>query len=406
MSILETQRGQDWLAQFDPLDLDAGIRLVTSLQLVSSHEIESGLLHLLEILATRVTLPIALFAAREVRVTELNQLPGRHYFGTIDDKAFHPPAVGPGHDVGSEGRAAQLIGNLGVRNRVFLDHPSLAQMAKRNVRHIVLVDDFVASGRRIASFLAHLYDHPTVKSWVSLKYLTFHAITYTATESGLKRLQRCRPPITVEFHQGCPTFDRQRWSDAERRATSAICHKYAERVHVADRRHALGYRNSQVLMVFEYSCPNNVPAIIWSRSPGWTPLFPRRMVPADLLPEFTTPSEYESISARLARLGQHRLSQNPDIAGFDDTARKLMLFLSAVSRRFRRYVHLSIVTGLSVNECQILRTQCLQWGLISSENVLTEAGRIELARLRIKRSAHPAVDTVDEPYYPTSLRRS
>jgi hypothetical protein len=210
----------------------------------------------------------------------------------------------------------------------------------------------------------------------------------------------------VEFHRGCPTFDRQRWSDAERRAVSAICHKYAERVHPGDRRHALGYGNSQALIVLEYNCPNNVPAIIWSRSPRWSPLFPGRMVPSDLLPEFMAPSEYQSISARLARLGQNRLSQNPNLAGFDDTARKLVLFLSAVSRRFRRYIHLSMVTGLSVSECRVLRTQCLRWGLISSENVLTEAGRAELARLRSRRSPLPVVDSSDEPYYPKSLRRS
>jgi hypothetical protein len=125
----------------------------------------------------------------------------------------------------------------------------------------------------------------------------------------------------------------------------------------------------------------------------------------DLLPEFMAPSEYQSISARLARLGQHRLSQIPDLASFDDTARKLVLFLGAVSRRFRRYIHLSIVTGLSVGECQILRAQCLQWGLISSDNVLTEAGRTELARLRNKRPPLPMVDRADEPYYPKSLRR-
>lgn len=405
MSILDTRRGQEWLAQFDPLDIDAAIRLVTALELVPSREIEAALLHLLEGLATRLTLPIALFAARELGVGELRQLPGHHYLGSVDNKSFHPPAVGPGHDVGSEGRIAQLIGNLRVRNRVFLDHPSLTQMAKRKVRHIVLVDDFIASGKRISSFLAHLYEHPTVKSWVSLKYVAFSAVAYSATEAGSKRLQRCRPPLHVEFHRGCPTFDRQRWSDAERRAVSGICHKYAERVHVVDRPHALGYRNSQALMVLEYNCPNNVPAIVWSRSPRWSPLFPRRMIPTDLLPEFMAPSEYQSISARLVRLGQHRLSQNPDLIGFGDTARKLVLFLSAVSRRFRRYVHLSTVTGLSVSECRSLRTQCLQWGLISSENVLTEAGRTELARLRSKGPLFPPVDSSDEPYYPQSLRR-
>jgi len=406
MSILETPRGKKWLAQFDPLDLDAAVRLVTSLELVSGREIEEGLLLLLESLAARLTRPIALFATRELRKAELNKLPSRHYLGSIDDKKFHPTAVGPGHDVGSEGRTAQLIGNIGVCNRIFLDHPSLEQMAKRNVRHIVLLDDFIASGKRTASFLSHFYEHPTIKSWVSLKYVTFHAVAYSVAEPGLKRLRRTRPAVNLEFHRGCPTFHRQRWSNDERKAVSAICRKYAENLRAQDRRHPLGYRNSQALMVSEYGCPNNVPAIIWSRSPRWAALFPAATIPIDLRPEFELASEYQSISARLTRLGQRRLSQNPALATFDDTARKLVVFLSAVSRRFRRYMHLSIVTGLSVEECKSFRAQCLEWGLISSSNVLTDAGRAELARLRQNQPPFPAVDRRDEPYYPKSLRRS
>ena len=42
-----------------------------------------------------------------------------------------------------------------------------------------------------------------------------------------------------------------------------------------ERRHPLGYGDTQSAVVFYQSCPNNTLPILWSAKGGWSPLFPR-----------------------------------------------------------------------------------------------------------------------------------
>ena len=42
-----------------------------------------------------------------------------------------------------------------------------------------------------------------------------------------------------------------------------------------EQRHPLGYRDTQGLIVFHQSCPNNTLPVFWSQSRDWFPLFPR-----------------------------------------------------------------------------------------------------------------------------------
>ncbi len=63
-----------------------------------------------------------------------------------------------------------------------------------------------------------------------------------------------------------------------------VCYKYGEELYitkdfsegvVSEKKNPLGYKNSQSLVVFEHTTPNNTLPIIWSDANGWRPLFPR-----------------------------------------------------------------------------------------------------------------------------------
>lgn len=57
-------------------------------------------------------------------------------------------------------------------------------------------------------------------------------------------------------------------------AAKELCRKYGTRIH---KQHPLGFKNSQLLVVFKDNCPNNTLPIIWetSNNPKWVPLFKR-----------------------------------------------------------------------------------------------------------------------------------
>jgi hypothetical protein len=163
VSLLESERGIRWLDQFTSTERGAAIELADSLDLVSHQQFETGLETTLARLVSDLGAgEYAAFAVRELRPAELIDLPGGNYLGSLDDKKFRPRAVGPG-GVGSEGRIAQLIRNL-ARQHIVLDHPSIRAMTTRKIRHIILVDDFIGSGDRVATFLSHICKHPTIRS--------------------------------------------------------------------------------------------------------------------------------------------------------------------------------------------------------------------------------------------------
>lgn len=399
--LLETERGKRWLSQFSEIDRPTAIRIAISLELVSRSAFEIGLRSALEKVAISAGGLVALFAAREIT----DQEKVSHYLGPFKSKrkTFRPIPVAGQNDVGSEGELAHTIGNLAAEDRRYLDHPSLAVMAKKKVRHIVLLDDYLGTGGRVRKFIDHLYEHPTIKSWVSYRLVTFHIVSYGATASALAYIKSEKPLISAHPFRVGPTFDDRGWSLAEKREVIDLCERYGK--ISGNSRFSLGYDQSQALLVFEYGCPNNVPSILWSEKGTYVSLFPRRSIPQDLLVAFARRPERHLAVQALERLGQLRLSKAAQIMKYD--ALTTVLFLAAISKRARRSVrvieNVSVFTGLSIEECNELRSRCLKTRLIDASNRLTEAGRQELERLR-RLQPRKGFDGLTLSYYPRALK--
>lgn len=79
-----------------------------------------------------------------------------------------------------------------------------------------------------------------------------------------------------------------------------------------------GYNNNGSLVVFYYNTPNNSLPILWSREPGWFPLFPRRHAPK---PEALRPMPMKQI----------QVLDSEDCAGRSSTFREILTRLEAKS---------------------------------------------------------------------------
>lgn len=424
ISLIDTTRGKHWLNNFvHPAERDIASRLLSALELISNQLLEAGVRTVIEELAAKRIhkRPLALFAAREISTGELETLPGHNYFGClckdeghlcaadssscIKKRKYKPRAVGPGSNIGSEGRIAQLIGNLAEDRTRFLDHPSLDEMAQRRVDHIVIVDDFSGSGSRIAGFIDHIYAHRTIKSWISSRSVNLFAIAFSATASAQRRIEGLRPKTTLLMHRSCPTFIDVGWDAGEQAEVTQLCKSIGKLVHAEP--WALGYNDTKSLMVFEYGCPNNVPAMLWKSRGAYHAIFPRRQIPLDLLPAFAAPSKADNTNARLRRLRQPNLAKVAQLLQRD--ALSTTLFLAVVAKRARRsvrfYENVSVFSGLSIAECRLLRAKCLEWKLIDHRNHLTEAGYAALARLRKENQIQSReFDKTLRPYYPKALK--
>src|SRR5579871_4360621 len=160
MRLSEHSLGIEWLGQFDKTrDIHAARLLLDSLKLVSFSAFEHSISKLIEAVCTRTEGIIAAFDVNE-------------------------KIIDPSSKPGSSGRLAHALTNLG---RQFPDRllvtPTIEEMRANNVKHILLVDDFVGSGKRVRDFW-DAWPSPTLKSWLSYGYCELWLVGYAIHESG------------------------------------------------------------------------------------------------------------------------------------------------------------------------------------------------------------------------------
>lgn len=394
----ETAHGQDWIDQFDKADHELARQLLEALVLVSGTEFERQLAVCLSETALKATGPTAFFAVREWPD------PSNPYLDEDEDA----DAVGPGGDIGSEGRVAATIRGLCRTNpSKFLNHPSIRQMYDARCRLVVLVDDFVGSGDRVAEFYAALWAHPTIKSWHSLGLIRFVLIAYSATNRGERRVTKLlnREPKLV---RGCPTFQDLPVARPERSILLAGLRKYAKRTEFPE--NPLGYGDTGAALVFEHGCPDNVPVIFWAAAKigqVWKPLFPARSVligdTSAFPPELTIPSA----SAVMQSVGQTLLAKSGALSRRGPIGEIILVLLGLISKRIRKRSALAHASGLTIKECTAVIERCISWKFLTPALRLTDRGTAELQyarRIGGKSTTLPILGSDD--YYPRQLRGS
>ncbi|CAM5208205.1 hypothetical protein OURE66S_03576 [Oligella ureolytica] len=229
-SLIDSERGQSWLAQFPMGDSSLAKELLDSFLLVSRDDFNDHLRKLILDRAASVDGVVALYAEREIR----------HHLG-VPNKLFKearrkirraegsagPPAIKPikAYDpsVGSEGIVARLITDL-CREfpKKFSNHPGPEQIRRKKVRAFWVVTDLVGSGRRTYAYLQAAWLVRSVRSWWSGHFLEFAVIAYASTEQGeqLLRSHSCRPNV---FHVTlCPTI-RNSFSERKMQIMRRLC---------------------------------------------------------------------------------------------------------------------------------------------------------------------------------------
>jgi hypothetical protein len=218
----ESDFAQDWLGQFDDDERPVAASLADSILLVGRDELYRGLRRLLDaLLAERkdAERPLALYSERKVDAA--SAVDGAQASYTIEP--FFPGteigrATGPGvapvlaeeQEIGSEGAIANFITTYERQHRgAVLNHPGPDTLRDTHACEIVIVTDFIGSGKRVWEMIEAFWRVATIRSWKSYRLLRFAVVAYSGTDPGIAyvRSHRVRPDVRIV--QGCPTGSSQ-----------------------------------------------------------------------------------------------------------------------------------------------------------------------------------------------------
>ena len=407
----ETEEGIGWIKQLRSDDQLLGCDLLNSITLVNHDKFVADLRQLIIDKSKQVNGMVALFSEREIRRGK-NKVPHRLYKEPYRKKNRRAYGMGPQPvqpkinsdlTVGSEGIVSWLVSELCMEfSGKFICHPSPDQIRNKKIRMFFLVTDLIGSGNRASEYLESAWRVASVRSWRSLKYLSFGVIAYSGTNVGVKRVKHHNSNPTIDLVKPCPTIDSEFDEETSKRIKS-LCISYDPVDH--DSIESLGYMGCGALIAFSHGCPNNLPRILHkARKNTWKPMFPKRKTSAirHVFGEKDNPNE---LKKRLDRLHQTRLAKGLWISKVSKEGKKIIILLAALSRGPRFNEAIARKTGLTIPEIEILLEKVKQWGWISENLYLTEAGKGQLAHARkIIGNVVKNRDENNEMYFPKSLR--
>jgi len=344
---------------------------------------------------------MALYSERELKDDKDNIQPffPNSETGRALGKGVPPVKVDPEkQDVGSEGIVASLITKFcKAYPKNCLPHPGPDTLRKNQVRKIVLVTDFIGSGRRLYEMLDSFAKVATIQSWLSYRLISFHIVCYSATEEGVASLKRHPLRPKVSLHIACPVMD-EAFEGEDLGAIKLLCKKYPNKKS----NFPFGYNNTGSLIAFSHGIPNNAPYILHSTAKDWKPLFEGRS---------TIHADVDAIAD-----SGDVLTQNSEVVLKIRHARKLllekdselwihtMLILNTIKKGAKTSSKLSARTRLPLARVEEILQLAFEAKWLTPHNSLTALGRRELKWNRVSKELLVIDD--GNLYFPTQLRAS
>lgn len=401
-NLRETPAAVKWMKQFDTIDRVAAAELIDGLRLVSGTQFTTdmmgGLRDLLYSLKTSNSgeSTAAFFASRE---SQVHHSPYFH----LEDATVPPAPTGSGRVVGSEALIAHLLRDLSIEDiDHWYSHPPIRWLRDTRTRNWIVVDDLIATGTRGLKMIDWMYDHPTVKSWLSGGRITIHYFAFAGTAEGIGRIRSHRAKPRVVALYTLP-YGSRAWPNETGSKIEGLCRQYASR-HLP-RANPLGYKGAFTNIVFEHGCPNTAPAILHQQSDSWTPLFEIRPSTGFLSwPNEIDPVIQHSRILRVARQGQLSQAITSELLGESD--RLLILALALGSRHRGRSEVLSELLEVTVGQAELLITKCQDFGWLSDRYHLTDVGRAILNQARLLQRTDKKVPLKTQFYIPHTISKA
>ena len=275
----------------------------------------------------------------------------------------------PGKSLGSEDLIQGFVANLSKGNSKLYDHPSINTIKAQRIQQIVLLDDSIGSGSRVAGFIKTMFTNKIFMSRWSLEKLRIYVVAFArmldaeknilAEVKGSNHALRKYPAYSkIEIRSQIATRQNhlsQRWGPHYQKVLD-LCDT-CEGIN-SDRKR--GYGNTMANLVFAHSIPNNLPGLLWFQSKNWNAIFPNRTVPLWLYPLIESKQSLPHTTSPLSES-----AATPDELGL----------LQIVKKGLRRESTIAWRLGLDVVVVRRLLLKTISRGLITPNHRITEAGR-------------------------------
>ena len=168
-----------------------------------------------------------------------------------------------------------------------------------------------------------------------------------------------------------------------------------------------GFRKGMVFLVFEHSCPNNTPLILWEKKEPWKALFKDRTIDSETQTVFPEEISRGDPVLTLLAVRQKKLAHSGALMRRGEIGQMLLIFLALIARGKRKISTLCFSTGLSTDEVLRFIETCKRWKYIDANMKITKSGHAELKAAR-KRNLIPPEKLArgSDYYYPTQLREA
>ncbi|MDB6066642.1 MAG: hypothetical protein JWR26_2850 [Pedosphaera sp.] len=372
-----------WLTQFNTREIHCARLLLDTLKLVSHADFENSLSSTIQAICNETTGRIALFSLDE-RIIESNSKPG------------------------SAGRLAHTLTNLSrLHPERILVHPSKAEMRSHLVKHIVLVEDFVGSGKRVKDFW-NAWASKTIKSWLSYHVCQIWLAGYAIHDDGMAaacdRITYLQPD-RIRFEV--------RLVSAKRYWPEVILEFLERSANRTDLRiYPRGFGHIAAPIVFQHGCPDNSPVILWKGGKTFRPLFPDRGIPIALSECFHRAEDLGRAPELLWHSGQHRLALSLilEING-KKRSEEYLLLLTALGLLLRGVIPANLAQVMTAEATRIERLleRARELGLVGSDGFVTLFGRDVVDRSRRSFLTAPEVSPPNDSrglgYVPKQFRK-
>lgn len=305
-------------------------------------------------------------------------------------------------DIGSEGVVAMAISKLcKLRKTRFALQPHTNDLTPGKAAHLVVVTDFIGSGKRSCDMLDSLWRLASVRSWHSSGYRKLLVLAYSGTDAGIEHVKRHPSRPKVHVVRTCPTIKSVFKGEAADQMIS-LCRRFPQNA-----REPLGFKDTGALMAFQHSCPNNVPAMFieaGSKSQNqWQPLFPSRTTEGIDHVISADPAQQSSAALDALRLGN--IARNESFLASTEDQQDVIRLLAAVFRGKRQTAEFVAASCLPYVRAIAAFDRALHQKLLTANGRLTPEGHAFVGHLNQKTSASiPAPASPNPYYYPSSLR--